>query len=91
MTPEAKTDLYCKNASAHESRAKNVVKRRLKNPDSAKFGASAAVYTGYCEFTVTGQVSAQNGFGGMSQSTYAAVTRWSHVNQKFELIDIAIK
>ena len=54
--------------------AQPAVKARLKAPSPASFpwGAVLSKHTGNCQFEVLGEVDAQNSFGAMTRSSFAA-------------------
>lgn len=53
--------------------AQSHIKQRLSDPSSAKFGykpASTSVDSSTCTFTILGEFSAKNGFGGRVRGSY---------------------
>lgn len=64
------------------------VKDQLKSPGSAKFtGASAS--TGGSTYTVTGDVDAQNSFGGLLRSHYTCVVRLDDQAKEWRLVSLS--
>jgi hypothetical protein len=75
---QARREALCREDVQAEaiSEAKNIVKAHLKSPSSAKFEASTVRATQKgCDWTVTGEVDAQNSFGASLRSTFRVKLR----------------
>lgn len=51
------------------------VERRLKSPSTADFSDTTTAASGESEWTVSGAVDSQNGFGAMIRNNYTCVVR----------------
>lgn len=73
--------------------AEKFVKRELREPDSAKFEGVRVSRNGEgsCSYSVSGTVSARNGFGGMTASGFYAEVERVKGENNWKIIDIIIK
>jgi hypothetical protein len=67
---------------------KTFVKDKLRAPSTAKFADHSVTHTG-SEYTVTGSVDAQNGFGAQIRSTYTCTVTDTGESWHLENVDVA--
>ena len=76
-----------------ELMAQKFVKTELREPDSAEFKSAYVSRNGEgsCSYSVSGEVSARNGFGGMAQSSYYVEVERVKGENNWKMKDIIIK
>lgn len=86
----AKRD-YCNDEDYAYVAAKNLIKEKLKSPNSAKFShiteTTVTKYNG-CIFEFSGYVDAQNSFGAMLREDYKIKVKYSETKDTYYLIDL---
>ncbi|MBA3339567.1 MAG: hypothetical protein H0T54_07485 [Geodermatophilaceae bacterium] len=61
----------------------------LREPDSASFGLVDVTQAGLV-YTVTGTVSARNGFGGMASQAFRCVVEYREGDGDYYLLDLDV-
>lgn len=73
--------------------AANFVKRELRAPSTAQFGAhhrATITYLGDCSWTVSNHVDAQNGFGAMIRQNFSATMTYNPNTKMWSANDLQI-
>lgn len=84
----------CYSSTSAFTAANLEVKRRLKDPDSAKFpwvtDAEVKIQkiTGTCTFSITSHVSAKNSFGAYSPQSFDAVVQYDMSSRSWRVIQM---